>query len=464
MVAKAKGKVLLIDDDGLILATLTRSLKKQGYDVLSDSKGQDVLALANFFRPDVVLLDIMLPGKSGLDILKEITESRIDTKVIMLTSDDTTETAVKAMKLGAVDYLSKPFDLEEVDIVVHKAIEKDRLEREVQCLRLASSDCFDDNFIGNAIAIREIMEEVKKMATAKVTTLLITGESGTGKEVLARHIHRLLHGEEESRRAPFLPINCTALPESLLESELFGYEKGAFTDAKAVKRGVFELANKGTILLDEIGDMKQNLQSKLLRIVERRAVRRIGGGVEIPVDVTVIATTNRDLSLAIKAGEFRMDLYYRLNAFSIHLPPLRERKEDILVLAGHFLSWFCRRYNNTALKGFSREAEELMLSYHWPGNVRELRNVIERFAVLEKSGTILLGQLPQEMIRHTASGGDGPNVLFRLPEAGISLDDVEKNFIIQALERGNRNKAVAARLLNITYQSLRYQIQKFGLE
>jgi DNA-binding NtrC family response regulator len=460
----AKGKVLLIDDDGLILATLTRSLKKQGYEVLSDSKGQDVPALANSFHPDVVLLDIRLPGKNGIEILKEITESRIDTKVIMLTSDDTAETAIKAMKLGAVDYLTKPFNLEEVDIVVHKAIEKDRLEREVQCLRLASSDFSDNHFIGNASATREIREKAEKMAAAKVSTLLITGESGTGKEVLARHIHRLLHGEEESRRAPFLPINCTALPESLLESELFGYEKGAFTDAKAEKKGVFELANRGSILLDEIGDMKQNLQNKLLRIVERRAVRRIGGGMEIPVDVTVIATTSRDLPRAIEAGEFRMDLYYRLNAFSIHLPPLRERKEDIPVLAGHFLSWFCRRYNNPALKGFSREAEERMSSYRWPGNVRELKNVIERFVVLEQSGRIGPEQLPKEMIMPPASDGGGPDVRFRLPESGISLDDVEKDFIVQALERGKQNKAAAAKLLNITYQSLRYQIRKYGLE
>lgn len=460
----AKGKVLLIDDDGLILATLTRSLKKQGYEVLADPKGQDVLALAHSFHPDVVLLDIRLPGKNGIEILKEITESRIGTKVIMLTSDDTAETAIKAMKLGAVDYLTKPFNLEEVDIVVHKAIEKDRLEREVQCLRLASSDFSDNHFIGDASAIREIKDRAEKMAAAKVSTLLITGESGTGKEVLARHIHRLLHGEEGSRCAPFLPINCTALPESLLESELFGYEKGAFTDAKAEKKGVFELATKGSILLDEIGDMKQNLQNKLLRIVERKAVRRIGGGVEIPVDVTVMATTNRDLSRAIEAGEFRMDLYYRLNAFSIHLPPLRERKEDIPVLAGHFLSWFCRRYNNTALNGFSRETEELMSSYRWPGNVRELKNVIERFVVLEKSGTIGPEQLPKEMIRPAASEGGGSNVRFRLPESGISLDDVEKDFILQAMERGKQNKAVAAKLLNITYQSLRYQIRKFGLE
>jgi len=458
-----KGKVLIIDDDGLILATLTRSLKKQGYEILADQHGQDAVALARHFQPDVILLDIRLPGKNGIEILQELTESRIDTQVIMLTSDDTAETAIRAMKLGAIDYLTKPFALEEVNIVVHKAIEKDRLEREVQCLRLASSDFTDNNFVGNANSIRKIREEAEKMAAAKVSTLLITGESGTGKEVLARHIHRLFHGEEGARCAPFLPINCTALPESLLESELFGYEKGAFTDARAEKKGVFELANKGSILLDEIGSMKQDLQSKLLRIVERKAVRRVGGGVEIPIDVTVMATTNSDLPQAIVAQEFRMDLYYRLNAFSIHIPPLRERKEDIPVLAGHFLSWFCRRYSNTALKGFSREAEEMMIAYPWPGNVRELRNVIERFVVLEKSETIRPEQLPQDMLRSAASTEDGPKTRFRLPEGGISLDDVEKDFIIQALERGNRNKVVAAKLLNITYQSLRYQIQKFGL-
>jgi len=460
----AKGKVLLIDDDGLILATLTRSLNKQGYEVLSDANGQDVPALVHSFHPDVVLLDIRLPGRNGIEILKEITESRIDTKVIMLTSDDTAETAIKAMKLGAVDYLTKPFNLEEVDLVVHKAIEKDRLEREVQWLRLASSDFSDDNFIGDSGAIREIRKKVEKIAAANVSTLLITGESGTGKEVLARYLHRLLHAADGSRCAPFLPINCTALPESLLESELFGYEKGAFTDAKAEKKGVFELANRGSILLDEIGDMRENLQNKLLRIVERKAVRRIGGGMEIPVDVTVMATTSRDLPRSIEAGEFRMDLYYRLNAFSIHLPPLRERKEDIPVLAEHFLSWFCRRYNNTSSKGISKEAGEVMASYRWPGNVRELRNVIERFVVLEQSGTIGPEQLPKEMIRSATSEEGGPNVRFRLPESGISLDDVEKDFIVQALERGKQNKAVAAKLLNITYQSLRYQIRKFGLE
>lgn len=460
----AKGKVLLVDDDALIIATLSRSLKKHGYEVQSDAKAQDVLGIVNSFLPDVVLLDIKLPAKSGIEILKEIAASRIDTKVIMLTSDDTAETAIKAMKLGAVDYLTKPFNLEEVNIVVGKAIEKDRLEREVQSLRLASSDLVEVDFVGNSGAVREIRGRVEKIAEARVSTMLITGESGTGKEVLARYIHRLVHGDQGVLGAPFIPINCTALPESLLESELFGYEKGAFTDAKTDKKGVFELANKGSILLDEIGDMKQNLQNKLLRIVERKAVRRIGGGSEIPVDVTVIATTNRDLSRAIETGEFRMDLFYRLNAFPFHIPPLRERKEDIPLLAGHFLSYFCRRYNKCVVKGFTPEAMERMKLYRWPGNVRELRNVIEKLVVLENSEMIRPEQLPKEMIRTPASPDECASARFLLPESGFSLDDVEKDFIVQAMERAGRNKSVAAKLLNITYQSLRYQIRKFGLE
>jgi DNA-binding NtrC family response regulator len=464
MVASPKGKVLLVDDDGLILATLSRSLAKQGYEVRTDAKAQDVPGLVHFFLPDVVMLDIKLPGKNGIEILQEITASRTDTKVVMLTSDDTAETAIKAMKLGAADYLTKPFNLEEVGIVVDKTIEKYRLEREVQNLRLAHSELSDFEFVGASGAIREIREKAEKMAEAGVSTLLITGESGTGKEVLARHIHRLVHGEEGSRYAPFVPINCTALPESLLESELFGYEKGAFTDAKADKKGVFELASKGSILLDEIGDMKPTLQNKLLRIVERKAVRRIGGGQEIPVDVTIMATTNRDLSKAIETSEFRMDLFYRLNAFSMHIPPLRDRKEDIPVLAAHFLSYFCRKYNKSSLRGFSPEALERMTSYRWPGNVRELKNAIERLVVLENSETIRPEQLPREMTMSAGIPAEGQGVRFLLPESGVSLDAVEKDLIMQALERAHHNKAVAAKLLDITYQSLRYQIRKFGLE
>jgi DNA-binding NtrC family response regulator len=458
----ANGKILLVDDDALILSTLSRSLRKQGHEVLTDTKGQDVAGLIGSFRPDVVLLDNKLPGKSGIEILEDITASRVGVPVVMLTSDDTAETAIKAMKLGAVDYLTKPFNLEEVGIVIEKVIETARLEREVQFLRHAQCDLGDGDVVGECQAMRDLRAQAKKIAEARVTTVLITGESGTGKEVFARYIHRLLFRNDAS--APFIPINCTALPESLLESELFGYEKGAFTDAKTDKKGVFELANRGSILLDEIGDMKQSLQNKLLRIVERRAVRRIGGGAEIPVDVTVMATTNRDLSRAIDVGEFRMDLFYRLNAFALRIPPLRERRDDVPLLARHYLAYFCRRYNNCALKGFSPEAERLMTSYRWPGNVRELRNVVERLVVLEKSEVIGPEQLPKEMTRELPSVEAGASARFLLPESGISLEDVEKDLLVQALAMANQNRTVAAKLLNVSYQSLRYQIKKFGLE
>lgn len=462
---KTKGKVYLVDDDELILAMLSRALRQEGYDVETDATGQEVPGRLKSFFPDVALLDIKLPGKSGLEVFQEIRESGIPCQVVMLTSDDTAETAIKAMKLGAADYLTKPFDLEEVKIVIGQVIENGRLRREVQCLRMANPDLYQADFLGESPAAREIREKAAKLARARVRTVLITGESGTGKEVLARYIHRLLHADTGVPYAAILPINCAALPEALLESELFGYEKGAFTDAKMDKRGVFELASRGSILLDEIGDMKPGLQAKLLRVLEERAIRRVGGDREIPVDVIVMATTNRDLPAAMEAGEFRTDFFYRLNAFSVHLPPLRERKEDILVLASAFLSWFCGRYNRPRPAGFSPEAERLMLSHPWPGNVRELRNVIERIVVLENVDTILPEHLPKEMFYsppHPPSAAPSGRLL--LPEKGISLEELEKDLILQALERAKNNKTLAAKLLDVSYDSLRYQIKKFGLE
>ncbi len=462
---KTKGKVFLVDDDDLILTMLARALRQDGYAVETDPDGQDILDRIRTFYPDAVLLDIKLPGKTGIEILQEVKESGLDVPVVMLTSDDTAETAIKAMKLGAADYLTKPFNLDEVRIVIGKVIQKENLSREVRCLRRAHSDFHDVDLIGISPAMEEIREKATKITKAGVSTVLITGESGTGKEVLARFIHRMLHREEETEGAPYLPINCTALPEALLESELFGYEKGAFTDARTGKQGIFELANKGSILLDEIGDMKQSLQGKLLRVLEARAIRRIGSGKEIPIDVAVLATTNRDLPKAVSEGGFRVDLFYRLNAFSIHIPPLRDRKEDIPPLVRHFLSWFATRYGRKERMGISPEAEECLMAYRWPGNVRELRNVIERIVVLENIGTIRPEHLPPEVARR---GGTtrvcGPDAAFVLPEEGLSLDTLEKDLIVQALGRTGNNKARAAKLLNVSYDSLRYQIRKFDLE
>ncbi len=463
---KVTAKVFLVDDDELIVSMLSKVLKNEGYEVRTATSARDVLGKIASWSPSVVMLDIRLPDRNGIVILEEIVKRGLDTQVLMLTADDTAESAVKAMKLGAADYLTKPFNVDEVKIVLRNIIEKGRLKQEVDYLRKVNSELFEKSITGESTAIRELQSKVEKMAEASVSTILITGESGTGKELFARHVHRLLHSGAGERYAPFIRVNCAALPESLLESELFGHVKGAFTDAKSDKKGLFELAQGGSILLDEIGDMKHNLQSKLLRVLEERTVRRVGGSEEIPIDATVIVTTNRGLSDMVERGEFRMDLFYRLNAFSLHIPPLRERKDDIPALAAYFLSYFSAKYNKKAIKGFSPEAEKLLVSHDWPGNVRELRNVIERIVVLESGDTILPEHLPKEISTKQvlpSSGGTGA-AAFILPEGGVSLDDVEKSLIVQALEQARNNKTQAAKLLQISYDTLRYQVKKFGLE
>lgn len=463
---KVPAKVFLLDDDELIVSMLSKVLKNEGYEVRSATIARDVLGKIASWSPAVVMLDIRLPDRNGIEVLEDIVKTGMDTQVVMLTADDTAETAVKAMKLGAVDYLTKPFNVEEVKIVLRNIIEKGKLKQEVDYLRKVSSELLEKSIIGESPVIRELQSKIEKMAEASVSTILITGESGTGKELFARHAHRLLHSGAGERYAPFIRVNCAALPESLLESELFGYVKGAFTDAKSDKKGLFEMAQGGSILLDEIGEMKHDLQSKLLRVLEERTVRRVGGSEEIRIGAAVIVTTNRVLSDMVEHGEFRMDLFYRLNAFSLHIPPLRERREDVPVLAGYFLSYFCAKYNKKAIRGYSPEAEKLLVSHEWPGNVRELRNVIERIVVLEGGEMILPEHLPKEIsAKHSlASSKSIETSAFILPEGGISLDDVEKNLIVQALERARNNKTQAAKLLQISYDTLRYQVKKFGLE
>jgi DNA-binding NtrC family response regulator len=460
---KNLGKIYLVDDDELILAMLSRALEREGYEIRSATGGADLLENIRSWHPDVVLLDINLPGQNGMDTLKELKKTESAMEVIMLTADDTAETAVKAMKMGAWDYLTKPFNMEEVKIVIANAIENLKLKNELEYLRKISSSFFEKDFLGVSKAREELKEKVERIAEAHVSSILITGESGVGKEVIARNVHQMMFGTTVSSSVPFIAVNCSALPDTLLESELFGYEKGSFTDARKSKKGLFEVADGGTLLLDEIGDMKLSLQSKLLRILEERVVRRIGGKEEIPVEVTVIAITNRDLFEAVEKGAFRMDLYYRLNAFSLAVPPLRERKEDIPVLARYFLGSFAKEYNKV-VDGFSPEAEKLMMSYRWPGNVRELKNVIRGLVVLQNMKLVMPEHLPVEV-----SGSAMPKVKrredrFVLPEAGISLDEFEKDLMIQAMERADHNKTKAAKLLNLTYDSFRYQLKKLNLE
>ena len=409
---KNKGKVFLLDDEELIVSVLAKSLKMEGYEIYPETETNGVIEKIKSWNPDVLMMDIRMPDRNGIDILEEIKDSKIETQVIMLTADDAVETAVKAMKLGAADYLTKPFNTDEVKIVIGNLIQNQNLRHEVDYLRKAYSEVFDKDMLGESAAMKALQENIHKIAQAQVSNILVTGESGVGKELVARHIHKLMFGQDSSWNAPFISVNCAAMPESLLESQLFGYEKGSFTDAKSDKKGLFELAGDGTILLDEIGDMKPELQSKLLRVLEERKVRRIGGKGEIEVNVTVIATTNRNLSEAVNEGAFRRDLFFRLSTFYMHVVPLRERADDIPLLAGHFLTHFSTKYNKKNIKGFSPEAEQALVSYAWPGNVRELKNLVERFVVLESEDVIQPKHLPKWIYGETiTTDGDRKSVV-----------------------------------------------------
>ncbi len=458
-----KGKIFILDDDELILSMLTRILEKEGYKVFPETETREVVNKIKMWSPDVLLLDIRLPDKSGIEILREIYSSGIETEVIMLTADDTAESAVKAMKFGAVDYLTKPFNIDKVKIVIKNSIEKEKLKQEVAYLRKVYSETFNKDLIGDSEVIKELRTKIEKMAEACVSTVFISGESGTGKEVIARNIHRLMY-TSHNQYAPFISINCAAMPESILESELFGYEKGSFTDAKSDKKGLFEMADGGSILLDEIGDMKTDLQSKLLRVLEERTIRPIGGKEEIPVELTVLATTNKNITEAVKQGEFRQDLFYRLSTFYLHIPPLRERREDVPILLKHFISIFSKQYNIKNIREFSPDAVQRLMSYEWPGNVRELKNLVERFVVLENTEVIHSEHLPAGITNLVEERDQSSNKIFSLPDSGISLEEVEKDFIRQAMEKANHNKTHAARLLDISYDTLRYQLKKYGIK
>jgi len=457
-------KIYIIDDDELIVSMLSRVLKSNGYEVRSATSADGIVSKIKTWSPAVVLLDIRIADHSGIDVLTEIVKQELPSQVVMLTADDTAETAVKAMKLGAADYLTKPFNVDEVKIVLQNIIEKGKLKQEVTYLRKVQSEVFEKEIIGVSKVVQELKTKITRMADASVSTVLITGESGTGKELFARYAHRMLHEASGNRYAPFIKVNCAALPETLLESELFGYEKGSFTDAKSDKKGLFEMAQGGSILLDEIGDMKHTLQGKMLRVLEERTVRPVGGSEEIPIDVTVIATTNRNLAEAVDQGSFRMDLFFRLSTFYLHIPPLRERQEDIPLIMQYFLSQFTTRYQRKTTTRISPEAEKILVSYRWSGNIRELRNLLERLVVLEGAEEILPEHLPNWLTGKAGITSPSPGGRVSLPTQGLSLDDLEKDLIVQALERTNNNKTQAAKLLNLSYDAFRYQVKKFGLE
>jgi len=452
-----KTRILVVDDEHLIRWSLEQNLKKQGYEVVTAGNGEDALRIVREEQPDLVLLDIQLPGISGLEVLEKIKETDEEIIVIMVTAHGTLETAVHAMRLGAYDYINKPFNLDEVAIVIRKALETSDLRREVQRLRGEQAKKFGSpDIIGSSRHMKNVLEMMEKVARSDASTVLVQGESGTGKELVAKWIHY------KSSRAerPFVAINCAAVPATLLESELFGHEKGAFTDAKAMKKGLFELADGGTVFLDEIGDMEMGMQAKLLRFLEERTFRRIGGTKSFSVDVRIISATNRDLMKAIEEKAFRNDLYYRLQVIPIFLPPLRERREDILTLANYFIEQFNVEFNKH-VTGISKMAEKLLLDYTWPGNIRELKNVIERAIILGNDETLLLEHLPLEIVAKASNQGAGLTT-FKLPPEGIDIEEVEKELIRQALEMTDWNQSKAARKLNLGIDAFRYRMKKFG--
>jgi len=461
-----KGRVFLVDDDELIISMLSRALRKDGYETQLLHSSENAVEKICSWQPHVVMLDVDLGlGPSGLDILDDLKAGGVDFPIIMLTSDDSAETAIRAMKAGAADYLNKPFNLEEVKIVLENLLANTRMKNELDYLKKKRGNYLDVQFLGDSAPIRKVLGNARKMAEAGVPSVLVTGDSGTGKEVIARNIHYWHFGENPNYAAtPYIAVNCSALPENLIEGELFGHVKGAFTDAKADKKGVFELADGGTLLLDEIGDMRLDLQSKLLRVLEERSVRRIGGKIDQPVDVSIIACTNRDLKKLVAEGNFREDLYYRLSSFSLHLPPLRERKGDVEILALHFLGQFTKKYAKKPIRGISPEALELLDGYPWPGNVRELKNVLERCVVLENVDTLTSDHLPSGMDDHVPHENErcGQFQVF-LPEEGISMQEVEKEFMRLALERAGNNMTKAAKLIQVSYDTFRYQAKKYNL-
>ncbi len=453
-------KVLIVDDERLLRWSLQQNLAREGYAVFTAETGSEALELFREELPDITLLDIHLPDISGIKVLQYIKEFDKDAIVLMITAYGDIQTAVECIKLGAYDFIEKPFNMEKLNLIIRKALETSSLRREVSQLKENLSQQYGfDSIIGSSPPMKQLFEMIKKIALSDATTILIQGESGTGKDLVARVIHY------QSKRAskPFLEINCTALPETLIESELFGYEKGAFTDAKTMKRGLFEMADGGSIFLDEIGDMKLHTQAKLLKVIETKTFKRIGGVKDISVDVRVIAATNKDLKEETKRGNFREDLYFRLKVIPLYLPPLRERGRDVLLLAKYFIDQYNREFRKN-VKGLSPETERLFLEYHWPGNVRELKNIIERVMILENTEYIRPEHLPREFFKGE-SVSESRSVLFDfdLPPGGIDIEEVEKSLIKKALEKAKGNQSKAARLLNLSRDAFRYRMMKYGL-
>jgi two-component system, NtrC family, response regulator AtoC len=472
----ANEKILVADDEKLVRWSLRQKCEEWGYHVVEAETGKQALRAGRDEAPELILLDVRLPDFSGLEVLQTLKQEDSDCAVIMITADPQIDDVKAAIKMGAFDFIGKPLDFDELGVTIQNALEARRLRTEVDSLRgeIRRRSHYHD-VVAVAPRTVELMNFVHKVATSEATTILIQGESGTGKDLVAKAMHH------QSSRAgkPFVAINCSAIPETLMEAELFGHEKGAFTDAKALKKGLFEVGDGGTVFLDEIGELSPFLQAKLLRVVEDQLIRRVGGVRDIQVDVRVIAASNRDLERAVREGGFREDLYYRLAIIAIMIPPLRERREDILPLVEFFIQHFNRKFRKS-VKGISDEARRLLLSYDWPGNVRELKNAIERAMILEDESVLRSSYMPCAPGRPAAwaalaDGGRAPSrpgqplrngrhlPPLKIPEGGTTLEEVERALVEMALQQADGNQTHAAHLLDITRDTLRYKMKKFGL-
>jgi DNA-binding NtrC family response regulator len=454
--------VLVIEDEDVVRSALARRLEQQGYVVNATPTAAEGQKRLEEGTTDLVLLDYRLPDADGLKVLERIRREWPDVPVIMMTAFTNVETAIQAMRLGAHNYVSKPFTLDEMMVVVEKALETRSLKSEVVRIRSQHAGEFGfENIVSHSPSMLDIIQLLRHLSRSEARTILLQGESGTGKDLAAKVIH--YNGPRAER--PFMNITCTALPETLLESELFGHEKGAFTDARQLKQGLFEMADGGTIFLDEIGDMPVALQSKLLRFLEEKAFRRVGGTKDIHVDVCIIAATNRDIRALVDQGKFREDLFYRLNIFPVTLPPLRQRPEDIELLAGHFIQQYNREFRKE-IAGVEPAALGVMKAYRWPGNVRELKNILERAMLLATTGRLTLADLPAEIKRPAvpAAAAAPKDTAIVLGPNGVDIRQVERHLVEQALERTGGNQVRAAALLKMSRDQLRYRLQKYGLQ
>jgi len=449
-------RVLVVDDERLVRWSLSQRLSARGWNVTEAGTAAEALAAP---APDAAILDYKLPDGDGIELLRRLRHIDPDLPVIMLTAHQDTDLIVEAMKAGASDYLTKPFDVDEVVLRVTRAVETARGSRELRRLKEELARPYSlDSVIGESDVMQRLKTLARKMAGSPTSTVLLTGESGTGKDLLAKVIH--FGGSRAAR--PFLNITCSALPETLLESELFGHERGAFTDAHQQKRGLFEQADEGTVFLDEVAETLPTFQAKLLRFLEERTFRRLGGTTDIKVNVRIMAATNQDLEKTVREGKFREDLYYRLNVLRLEAPPLRVRGRDVVLLAEHYIRVFSQEFRRP-VRRLSPAAEESLLAYSWPGNVRELRNLVERAVFLAESESLEPADFESMHTLRLADGGPAGSDI-ALPEQGLNIEDVERRLVMLALERTRGNQTKAAALLGLHRDQIRYRIEKFSLK